>query len=40
MAYNQKGDKTQALSQLREALKYNPAKEEKDEIQRLIARLG
>ena len=40
MAYNQKGDKTQALSQLREALKYNPPKDEKDEIQRLIARLG
>ncbi len=40
MAYSQKGDKTQALEQLREALKYNPAKEEKDKIQQLIARLG
>jgi tetratricopeptide (TPR) repeat protein len=40
MAYKQKGDKTRALDQLREALKYNPAKEEKDNIQRLIASLG
>lgn len=40
MAYKQKGDKTKALDQLREALKYNPAKEEKDNIQRLIASLG
>jgi len=40
MAYSQKGDKTQALVQLREALKYNPAKDEKDQIQQLIARLG
>jgi tetratricopeptide (TPR) repeat protein len=40
MAYKQKGDKTKALDQLHEALKYNPAKEEKDNIQRLIASLG
>jgi tetratricopeptide (TPR) repeat protein len=40
IAYSQKGDKTQALVQLREALKYNPAKIEKDQIQQLIARLG
>jgi Flp pilus assembly protein TadD len=40
MAYKQKGDKTKALDQLREALKYNPAKEEKDNIHRLIASLG
>jgi tetratricopeptide (TPR) repeat protein len=40
MAYSQKGDKTQALVQLREALKYNPGKDEKDQIQQLIARLG
>ena len=40
MAYKQKGDKTKALDQLREALKYNPAKDEKDNIQRLIASLG
>ena len=40
MAYKQKGDKTKALDQFREALKYNPAKDEKDNIQRLIASLG
>ncbi len=40
MAYSQKGDKTKALDQLREALKYNPDKEEKDKIQQLITRLG
>jgi len=40
MAYSQKGDKTKALDQLREALKYNPGKEEKDKIQQLITRLG
>jgi tetratricopeptide (TPR) repeat protein len=40
MAYKQKGDKTRALDQLREALKYNPGKEERDNIQRLIASLG
>jgi Flp pilus assembly protein TadD len=34
MAYAQTGDK------LKEALKYNPAKEEKDKIQQLITRLG
>jgi tetratricopeptide (TPR) repeat protein len=40
MAYWQKGDKTKALDQLKEALKYNPAKEEKDKIQQMITRLG
>src|ERR1022692_1730609 len=40
MAYSQKGDKTKALEQLRESLKYNPAKDEKDKIQQLITRLG
>jgi tetratricopeptide (TPR) repeat protein len=40
MAYSQKGDKTKALDQLREALKYNPPKVEKDLIQQLITRLG
>ena len=40
IAYSQKGDKTRALVQLREALKYNPTKDEKDQIQQLIARLG
>src|ERR1051326_6597149 len=40
MAYSQKGDKSRAIEQLKEALKYNPAKEEKDSIQRLITKLG
>ena len=40
MAYAQKGDKGKAVEQLKEALKYNPAKEEKDKIQQLITRLG
>ena len=40
MAYSQKGDKTKAIEQLKEALKYSPGKEEKDKIQQLITRLG
>jgi tetratricopeptide (TPR) repeat protein len=40
MAYSQKGDKSKALDQLKEALKYNPATDEKDKIQQLIAHLG
>jgi tetratricopeptide (TPR) repeat protein len=40
MAYSQKGEKSKALDQLKEALKYNPQKEEKDKIQQLIVRLG
>ena len=40
MAFSQKGDKPRALEQLKEALKYNPAKEEKDKIQQMISRLG
>jgi Flp pilus assembly protein TadD len=40
MAYAQKGDKSKAIEQLREALKYNPAKDEREQIQQLIARLG
>jgi tetratricopeptide (TPR) repeat protein len=40
MAYSQKGDKSKALEQLREALKYNPGKEEKEKIQQMIASLG
>jgi tetratricopeptide (TPR) repeat protein len=40
MALSQKGDKTKALEQLKEALKYNPSKEEKQQIQDLINRLG
>jgi tetratricopeptide (TPR) repeat protein len=40
MAYAQKGDKSKALEQLKEALKYNPAADEKGKIQQLITRLG
>jgi tetratricopeptide (TPR) repeat protein len=40
MAYSQKGDRTKAIEQLKEALKFNPAKDEKDKIQQLITRLG
>jgi tetratricopeptide (TPR) repeat protein len=40
MAYSQKGDKSKALDQLKEALKYNPATDEKDKIQQLIAHGG
>jgi tetratricopeptide (TPR) repeat protein len=40
MAYAQKGDKSKALTELREALKYNPPKDEKEQIQQMIARLG
>jgi len=40
MAYQHKGDKTKALEQLRESLKYNPAKDEKDRIMQLITQLG
>jgi tetratricopeptide (TPR) repeat protein len=40
MAYMQKGDKTRALEQLKEALKYTPAKDEKDKIQQLITKIG
>ena len=40
MALQQKGDRSRALEQLKEALKYNPPKEEKDKIQQMIGRLG
>src|ERR1035437_9068959 len=40
MAYQQKGDNTKALEQLKEALKYNPATDEKNKIQQLITKLG
>jgi tetratricopeptide (TPR) repeat protein len=40
MAYSQKGDKTRAIEQLKEALKYNPQVEEKKKIQEMIQRLG
>jgi tetratricopeptide (TPR) repeat protein len=40
MAYSQKGDKTRALKELQDALKYNPTKEDREKIQQLITRLG
>jgi tetratricopeptide (TPR) repeat protein len=40
MAYSQKGDKTKAMEQLKEALKFNPSSEEKEKIQQLITKLG
>jgi len=40
MAYSQKGDKTRAMEQLREALKYSPSTEDKKKIEALITRLG
>ena len=40
MAYSQKGDRTKAMEQLKEALKFNPISDEKDKIQALIAKLG
>ncbi len=39
MALSQKGDKLKAIKQLTEALKDNPAKEERDKIQQLLTRL-
>jgi tetratricopeptide (TPR) repeat protein len=40
MAYSQKGDKTRALKELQDALKYNPTKKDRDKIQQLITTLG
>jgi tetratricopeptide (TPR) repeat protein len=40
LAYSQKGDKTRALKELQDALKYNPTKGDRDKIQQLITRLG
>ncbi|HEY2018663.1 MAG TPA: tetratricopeptide repeat protein [Bryobacteraceae bacterium] len=40
MALNNKGDKAQAARELRESLKYNPSKEEREKIQELLGRLG
>ena len=39
MAFSQKGDKLKAIKQLNDALKDNPAKEERDKIQQLLNRL-
>jgi tetratricopeptide (TPR) repeat protein len=40
MALAQKGDKIKAIKALQEALKYNPSKNERDEIQQLLTKLG
>ncbi len=40
MALAQKGDKLKAIKELQEALKYNPSKTERDEIQQLLTKLG
>ena len=40
MAYQQKGDRTKAMEQLKEALKFNPSGDEKEKIQALITKLG
>jgi tetratricopeptide (TPR) repeat protein len=40
MAYSQKGDRTKAMEQLKEALKFNPPPDEKGKIQALITKLG
>jgi tetratricopeptide (TPR) repeat protein len=40
MAYSQKGDKTRALKELQDALKYNPTRGDHDKIEQLITRLG
>jgi len=40
MALAQKGDKIKAIKELQEALKYNPSKNERDEIQQLLNKLG
>jgi len=40
MALAQKGDKIKAIQELQEALKYNPSKNERDQIQQLLSKLG
>ncbi len=40
MAYKQKGDKGKAISELREALKYNPTAEEHQKISDMLSQLG
>jgi tetratricopeptide (TPR) repeat protein len=40
MAYSQKGDRTKAMEQFKEALKFNPNQDEKGKIQALITKLG
>ena len=40
LALAQKGDKLKAISELQEALKHNPSKTERDEIQQMLSKLG
>lgn len=40
MAFSQKGDKARALQELQQALKGNPSREEKEQIEQLMSRLG
>jgi tetratricopeptide (TPR) repeat protein len=40
MAYKQKGDKSKAIAQLHEALKYNPSDEEHQKISAMLSQLG
>jgi len=40
LALSQKGDKTRALKELQEALKYSPEKDQRQKIEDLINRLG
>ena len=39
MALSQKGEKPEAVKELRESLKYNPSKDEREKIQQLLAKL-
>jgi tetratricopeptide (TPR) repeat protein len=39
-AYSQKGDKTRAMEQLKEALKHSPQPDEKKKIEEMIVRIG
>jgi tetratricopeptide (TPR) repeat protein len=40
MAYSQKGDRTRALKELQDALKYNPTRDDHDKIEELIRKLS
>ena len=40
MAYKQKGDNGKALDELRDALKHNPPKDEMQQIQDMMSKLG
>jgi len=40
MAFSQKGDRTRAIKELQDALKANPSKKEREQIQALMSKLG